>query len=101
MAKMKQPAKARRKVTKQPVIVIAKGNPPMKPMQVVGAVCVFLVILFALILGFGTWGTIDAGNRGVVLRMGAVTGEIKSEGLYSKAPWIVTVISMNVQTQKE
>jgi len=60
-----------------------------------------LIILAVLVLSFGSWGTIDAGNRGVVLNLGKVTGEIKGEGFYTKKPWFESVVEMNVQQQKE
>lgn len=69
--------------------------------KIVGAVGTFFLILFLLIIAFGSWGTIPAGSRGVVLDMGKVTGEIKPEGFYTKTPWLVTVVKMNIQTKKE
>lgn len=72
----------------------------MKVSQIVLSVAAFLGLMLVLIVLFGTWGTISAGSRGVVLSMGAVTGEIKGEGMYSKMPWITDVIEMNVQVQK-
>lgn len=68
---------------------------------IIGALSTFLISIIVLILAFGSWGTIDAGHRGVVLSMGAVTGEIKGEGFYTKKPWIETVKEMNCQIQKE
>src|SRR5262245_54784991 len=61
----------------------------------------FLGALILLILAFGSWGTVDAGHRGVVLRMGAVTGEIKGEGFFTKTPWVDSVHPMDVRIQKE
>lgn len=61
----------------------------------------FLSITFLLILLFGSWGTVEAGHRGIVLRMGAVQAGIKGEGVYGKLPWIESVIEMDVRTQKE
>jgi regulator of protease activity HflC (stomatin/prohibitin superfamily) len=58
-------------------------------------------MLALLILAFGSWGTVDAGHRGIVLRMGGVTGEIKGEGFYTKTPWLDSVIEMDVRVQKE
>jgi regulator of protease activity HflC (stomatin/prohibitin superfamily) len=69
--------------------------------KIVASILGFVIALFALITFFGTWGTIDAGHRGVVVRMGAVTGEVKGEGAYFKAPWITDVIEMDVRTKKE
>jgi regulator of protease activity HflC (stomatin/prohibitin superfamily) len=69
--------------------------------RIVGGICAFIVLLIGLVIAFGSWGTIEAGNVGVVLRMGAVTGEMKPAGLYTKTPWVTTVVPMNVQVQKE
>ncbi len=69
--------------------------------RIVGAVCAFVVICVVLVFAFGSWGTIAAGHRGVVLRMGAVTGETKGEGFYSKTPWLDSVVEIDIRTQKE
>lgn len=67
------------------------------------AVLITSVVVF-LLLGlpilFGTWGTVGAGERGVLLRFGAVAG-VKEEGLYFKLPWIEKVRIMDVKVQKE
>lgn len=59
------------------------------------------VILLILVLWFWPVGQIDAGQRGVRLRFGAVTGDVISEGLYFKMPIVEQVAEMNVQVQKE
>ncbi len=69
--------------------------------SIIGYICAFVILLIVLVLAFGSWGTISAGNRGIVLRNGAVTGEIKPEGLYFKTPWLDHVIEMSVRTLKE
>lgn len=69
--------------------------------KIAAAVVLFFGVLAALIFGFGSWGTVSAGHRGVVLRMGAVKGEIKGEGFYTKTPWLESVIEMDVRQQKE
>ena len=53
---------------------------------------VFLVIIW------GSFGTVSAGERGVKTRFGAVVG-IKEQGLYFKLPIIEKVHKMNVQTK--
>jgi regulator of protease activity HflC (stomatin/prohibitin superfamily) len=68
--------------------------------KIIGGLCAFIVLLTVLILTLGSWGTIDAGHRGIVLRMGAVTGEIKGEGFYSKTPWTESVVETSVQVFK-
>ena len=45
------------------------------------------------------FGQVSAGFRGVVLRFGAPTGEVKEPGLYMIPPWIESVVPMNVQIQ--
>lgn len=63
---------------------------------IVGIVVGIILVLVGIILGSFT--TIPAGHRGVVLRFGAVTGTILEEGLQTKMPFIDTVIKMSVQT---
>ena len=70
-------------------------------MKIAGAIVAFIVVLIILFTVFASWGTVAAGNVGVVLHMGAVTGETKQPGFYSKTPFVVDVVSMNVQVQKE
>ena len=70
-------------------------------MKLIGTLCAFVVLLGVLVLIFGSWGTIGAGEVGVVLHMGAVTGETKAAGFYTKTPFTVEVVPMNVQVQKE
>jgi regulator of protease activity HflC (stomatin/prohibitin superfamily) len=69
--------------------------------KIIGGILAFFVLLIGLVVAFGSWGTLDAGYVGVVLKMGAVTGEIKPPGFYTKTPWIVHVQPMNIQIQKE
>lgn len=58
------------------------------------AVSVLLVVSFVL----GSFGTIDAGERGVKTRFSAVVGRVE-QGLYFKLPFIESVHKMNVQTK--
>ncbi len=56
------------------------------------------VIIFVLvILFFGSFGTIGAGERGVKTRLGAVVGPV-DQGVYFKLPFIEKVTTMNVRT---
>ena len=57
-----------------------------------------IIGLFILILLFLTFGTIQAGERGVKTRLGAVTGVIQP-GFYVKMPFIEGVYSMDVKTR--
>jgi prohibitin 2 len=58
------------------------------------------IVLAALVLLAGTVGTVGAGERGVLLRFGAVTGKIFEEGLYFKIPVVHQVVLMSTQIQK-
>ncbi len=73
----------------------------MKISQIVGMLIMAMVGFVLLVITFGSWGTVKAGHRGVYLRMGAVESKIAGEGLYFKTPWIESVVSMRIQTQKE
>lgn len=57
----------------------------------------FIVLLIVL---FGTFGIIGAGERGVLLQFGAVQDKVFSEGLYFKIPIIQKVKKMDVKTVK-
>jgi regulator of protease activity HflC (stomatin/prohibitin superfamily) len=57
-----------------------------------------LIVLLLLVWPFGT---INAGERGVQLRFGAVTGKIFDEGLYFRIPLVDRVIPMDVKILKE
>ena len=63
----------------------------------VGMVAIALLVL--VVLG-GSMGTVGAGEQGVLLKFGAVTGEIKDEGLYFKVPFMHQVVLMSTQIQK-
>jgi len=56
--------------------------------------------ILLLILGLGSWGTVNYGERGVLLRFGAVTGKVKNEGLYFKIPFIDHVEILDIKTKK-
>jgi len=58
-----------------------------------------VVLILASIIA-GSFTTIPAGHRGVVIRFQAVTGGILSEGLQMKLPFIDSVEKMEVRTQK-
>ena len=64
----------------------------------IGSIIGVGLIIASLILGSFT--TIPAGHRGVVIRFSAVTGSILEEGLQTKLPFIDSVEKMSVQTQK-
>lgn len=72
-------------------------NPPKGTGKAVSALIV-IVIIFALAMS--CFGVVPAGYRGVLLRFGAVTGDVKNEGLYYKIPFIEQVVLMSTQIQK-
>jgi regulator of protease activity HflC (stomatin/prohibitin superfamily) len=66
-------------------------------MQKIGAICVYVVLLTSLVIGFSSWTTVSPGNRGVVLRMGAVQHRVLNEGFNWKTPWVERVHEMEVR----
>ena len=60
-----------------------------------------IIGLFALIIIFGAFGTVGAGERGVLLQFGAVKDKVFDEGLYIKIPLIQRVVIMDVKIQKD
>ena len=63
-----------------------------------GSIIGVVFIIASLI--FGSFTTIPAGHRGVVIRFSAVTGTILNEGLQMKLPFLDSVVKMSVQTEK-
>jgi len=57
--------------------------------------------LLALMIIFGVFGTIGAGERGVLLQFGAVKDKVFGEGLYFKIPFVQSVVKMDVKIQKD
>ena len=57
-----------------------------------------VLLLIAPIVIFGSFGQIEAGERGVKTRLGAVQGTLQT-GLYFKVPFIEKVTKMDVRTQ--
>jgi len=70
--------------------------PPGIGKKIVAIVAVIIV----LVVVAGSMGIVGAGQRGVLLRFGAVTGESKQEGLYFKIPFAEQVVLMSTQIQK-
>ncbi len=73
-------------------------DPTVRFWGIAGIACGVLLVVGSFIAGSFT--TIPAGQRGVVIRFGAVTGNILGEGLRTKVPFIDSVVKMSVQTQK-
>lgn len=69
--------------------------PPFK--IILGAGLAFLALVFGLTVIFGSWYTIDATQRGVLLRNGAFV-EVVQPGLHFKLPWVESVYKIDMQT---
>ncbi|MDD5492202.1 MAG: prohibitin family protein [bacterium] len=62
---------------------------------------VIIVAIIALRTGFGVFGTINAGERGVLTTFGAVSKKVFGEGLYMKLPFIQQMHRIDIKIQKE
>ncbi len=59
-----------------------------------------VIVSILLFLIISSIGTVNAGERGVLVQFGAVTGKIFNEGLYFKIPLIQKVVIIDVKVQK-
>jgi regulator of protease activity HflC (stomatin/prohibitin superfamily) len=57
-----------------------------------------VILILALTVVFGSFGTVEAGSRGIKTRFSAVVGVV-DPGLYFKLPWVEDVKEMDVRTQ--
>jgi regulator of protease activity HflC (stomatin/prohibitin superfamily) len=76
----------------------SQHDPKARLMGRMGSIIGVVLIVASIIAGSFT--TIPAGHRGVVIRFSAVTGSILDEGLQTKLPFIDSVVKMSVQTEK-
>ncbi|HVU19093.1 MAG TPA: prohibitin family protein [Rhizomicrobium sp.] len=77
----------------------SKGTPPHGTVQRVGSLALLAVIvLVVLSILSSSWYTVDQGERGVLLRNGAVIGEAEP-GLGFKIPIFDTVQHISIQSQ--
>ena len=60
-----------------------------------------VVGLFAFMIVFGSFGTIGAGERGILLQFGAVQDKVFGEGFYFKVPFVHRVVKIDVKIQKD
>jgi regulator of protease activity HflC (stomatin/prohibitin superfamily) len=60
-----------------------------------------VVAAFFLLIVVWPFGIVDAGERGILLRWGAVTGKVFNEGLFVRVPFMDRVSIMDVKIQKE
>ncbi len=75
-----------------------QGDPNARRWGFIGSGVAVVIIIASLVLGSFT--TIPAGHRGVVIRFSAATGRILDEGLQTKLPFLDSVVEMSVRTQK-
>lgn len=69
-----------------------------KPSTKIYIILAIIVIAFIVLWPFGTIG---AGERGILLRWGAVTEKVIGEGLYMRIPFSDRVVIMDVRIMKE
>lgn len=70
---------------------------PTNPLfKIIGAI---IFALFGLTIVFGSWYTVDEGERVVVTRNGAVVA-VTDPGLHFKTPWLDSTHTFEVRTQK-
>jgi regulator of protease activity HflC (stomatin/prohibitin superfamily) len=63
-----------------------------------GRIATGIVVVFALLLLWSSYYTIDQGVRGVVLHYGAVSDE-SEPGLHFKYPFVTTIVKISVQQE--
>jgi len=76
----------------------SKGDPNYRLGGKIASIIGVLIIVIGIIAGSFT--TVPAGHRGVVIRFSAVTGTVLQEGLRTKLPFLDSVVIMSVQTEK-
>lgn len=64
--------------------------------KIIGAV-VFAIVGLTII--FGSWYTVDQGEKAVILQNGATVGEA-GPGLNFKMPWLQSVVTFDIRTQR-
>jgi len=69
----------------------------MSTKQIASIVGIVFAVLIAVFAGFGSWYTVDQGERAVTLRNGAVTG-VADPGLHFKIPFIEDYVTISTQT---
>jgi len=60
---------------------------------------IFLAIIILIMLS-SSFTIVEAGNRGVLLQLGAVQSTVFSEGLHFKIPFIQSVVQVDIRVQK-
>jgi regulator of protease activity HflC (stomatin/prohibitin superfamily) len=65
------------------------------------SITIGVIALILVVVGFASVTTVEAGNRGVLVQLGAVKPTILSEGLHFRLPFIQSVQQIEVRVQKE
>lgn len=65
-----------------------------------GGALIGLVLIVSLIVLFGTFYVIDAGERGILLTWGNPDMNPKTEGIHFKIPIAQSIVKMEIKTQK-
>lgn len=76
-------------------------NEKIMEMKIKKLISYTVVGTVAFVIIFGSFGTIGAGERGILLQFEAVKDKVFGEGLYFKIPFVQSVVKMDVKTQKD
>jgi len=75
-----------------------KGMEGIKGKKIILQITIGLIVLILILSAFGTIG---AGERGVLLQFGAVKDKVFDEGLYIKIPFVQRVVTIDVKIKKD
>jgi regulator of protease activity HflC (stomatin/prohibitin superfamily) len=75
------------------------GRRPPSLSQLRANFVIVVLVVLGLIIAFGSWYTVDAGQRAVVLRLGAIQS-VTGPGLHLKAPLIETVHKIDTRVTR-
>ncbi len=70
----------------------------INPGKIISRITIGFIIFIVILNAFGTIG---AGERGVLLQFGAVQDKVFDEGLYFKIPFVQSVVKIDVKIQKD
>lgn len=90
-------AKERQKVISRVMDYETEDGFPMG--KIIGGLLGVIVVFFGISILFGSWYTVDQGERGVLLRNGKLVG-VAEPGLGFKMPLIDSKIPVSIQTHK-
>lgn len=76
-------------------------NEKIKEMNIGKIISKISIGLVVLIIVFSSFGTVGAGERGVLLQFGAVQDKVLGEGFYFKIPFVQKVVKIDVRIQKD